>query len=241
MNYFEIKKKIDAKYGCLIAETISSIGNKGCDEGFRNAGSSGEKKTADYIISQMNNIGLHGIETNSFPVDTWEYVSSNLLIDFESGAQVEIPLSAFAGSPGFKNKKIKSQLIDVGHGTLEECNKAADLDGNIAIIRINLSGEYWVGVPAHQAEIMGAVAIITVYEGDSFGKDPDARNTADCIARPSIPIFNISKNDARLLFDYLNKGNLFVTLQADMSLTTGSSQNIRLMIRMCGKENCLTH
>lgn len=44
MKYYEICNNVNFEYGCRIAKELSLIGNDNSAEGFKNAGSTGEKK-----------------------------------------------------------------------------------------------------------------------------------------------------------------------------------------------------
>lgn len=236
MDFAEITKRLDPEYGCLLAKKLSQIGNDESEMGFRNAGSSGEKKAAEFIRQQMERIGLQDVHFDSFEADAWEFRSCGISLNCSGGQQARYPLSAFAGTPG---GSLTAEVVDAGSGTFEEC-QGLNLEGTIAFIRIDMSKDYWVGVPAYQLERMGARAVITVFEGEQFGGDPKALNSADCIARPTIPVLNISREQGKELAELLKKGTVTGSLCAQIRLDKehGRSQNVVGMIPgICEEEH----
>lgn len=224
MNYHKLCKHIDVAYGCRIAKELSLIGNDGSSLGFRNAGSTGEKKAAAYIVREMQKAGLRNIITHSFAVDSWEFKGCTLSYQ-KSGKRISYPLSAFAGVNGTGGKPIKARIVNAEYGTYEDC-KRADLHHSIAFIKADLSKEYWLGQPAYQLELSGALAVIVMLDGDAFGTCREALNSGDCIARPDLPIVNISKEDGEKLISDLEDEEIIAELFVDCVLAKGESQNI---------------
>ena len=224
MDYFALLKHIDPEYGCKTAERLSLIGNDGSGMGFKNAGSSGERKAAAYIMKEMKSIGLKNISVNSFPVDSWEF-RGGVLIYKKDGKRISYPLSAFAGTKGVCDGKVIAPVVDVGYGKYEECCKK-DLNGKIAFVRIDLNKEYWVGVTAYQLELMGVIAVIAMLEGDCFGDDEEALNSADVIGRTSIPVLNISRANGKCLATALETVEIEAFLATDIVFAPGESGNI---------------
>lgn len=237
MDYFDLLKHIDPEYGCKTAKKLSLIGNDGSGMGFKNAGSSGERKAAAYIIEEMKSIGLKKISVNSFPVDSWEFRGS-ILIYKKDGKRISYPLSAFAGTKGVCDGKIIAPVVDVGYGKYEECGNK-ELNGKIAFVRIDLNKEYWVGVTAYQLELMGAVAVIAMLEGDCFGDDEEALNSADVIGRANIPVLNISRINGKHLETELKKTEIEAFLITDIIFAPGESGNIVGEIPGTGKEKSI--
>ncbi len=62
MKYCKVCGYLDSQYGCETASKLSGIGNENSLMGFRNAGSTGEKKAAMYIEDEMRKIGLKKCE-----------------------------------------------------------------------------------------------------------------------------------------------------------------------------------
>lgn len=225
MKFSDMRSQFDYQYGCKIAAELSEIGNEASEMGFRNAGSTGEKKAAQYIKHEIEKLGVQDISEYPFEVDTWEFKKAVLRFSDNEGGYVCCKLSAFAGTPGTTENGINSQIIDAGYGTYDNC-KTCNLKGAIAFIRIDLDGEYWIEIPAYQLELMGVIAIIVMFEGESYGCCDDVLNSANSAARSTIPIMNISKKDGRILEKMLKQGEVMGELTADIMITKGSSSNI---------------
>lgn len=236
MEVYNIHDKIDCWYGCTVGKELSLIGNEHSCMGFKNAGSTGEKRAGDYIIREMKKIGLSNITEYSFDVDAWEF-KNGFLEYFEDGKRIEAPLSAFAGVNGSKGL-IETKVVDVGHGTYRECIKK-DIRNSIALIRIDLSKGYWIGVPAYQLELMGALAIIVILEGELLGDCDYVLNSGDAIARANIPIMNISRQNGEKLTNSLKNGNIIGKLNANFALSKGKSRNISGEIPGKNENRCI--
>lgn len=224
MKYYEICNNVNFEYGCRIAKELSLIGNDNSAEGFKNAGSTGEKKAAEYITNEMRKIGLCNISKHAFEVDAWEYRKSTLTY-LKCGERISYPLSAFAGIKGTGREGINANIVDAGYGTYEDCKKV-DLKNSIALIRVDLSKDYWLGEPVYQVELEGALAVIVIMEGQQFGNKDEVLNSGDCIARPNIPIVNISKINGERLIKDLKLQRINGILEVDCDLFKGQSQNI---------------
>lgn len=223
MKSYSVYENIDPAYGCEVAKKLSLIGNDKSEYGFKNAGSTGEKKAAAYIMEEMKKIGIHNVSEHCFSVDSWEFKSCSLTCEI-GGKRTLYPLSSFAGTNGGK-RCISAKIVDAGHGTYEEC-KEKDIKNSIALIRIDLSKNYWLGPPVYQLELKGALAVIVVMEGTEFGNHDTVLNSGDCISRPNIPIVNISRKDGRELIEHLKKENVAGELNIDFTLSKGQSRNI---------------
>jgi N-acetylated-alpha-linked acidic dipeptidase len=225
MNYSKAISYLNSAYGCSIAKHISNIGNIDCSMGFKNAGSTGEKKAADFIEKEMRNIGLQEVGSFTFNVDSWEYTECKLSYTNSFEDLTIVNLSAFAGSCGVEKKVVQADVIDAAYGTLNDCEKV-NVDGKIAFVRVNTDLDYWLGEPTYQLELKKAVAVIVMLEGYELGNCCDALNSGDAISRCEIPILNISKQDGKALIKAMDSGTIAATLNVDIHLSKGTSQNI---------------
>lgn len=225
MKYCKVCGYLDSQYGCETASKLSGIGNENSLMGFRNAGSTGEKKAAMYIEDEMRKIGLKNVNRYPFEVDSWEFRGAVIEFSDRKGFEYSYALSSFAGLPGTGSNGISAHMVDAGYGTYDEC-KDLDLKGAVAFIRLDMDREYWLGVPVYQLELMGAVAVITVMEGDSYGKYNRDLNSANGAARTSIPVLNISRENGHTIEALLKNQVLEVDLKADITISKGESCNI---------------
>ena len=113
MKFSDMRSQFDYQYGCKIAAELSEIGNEASEMGFRNAGSTGEKKAAQYIKHEIEKLGVQDISEYPFEVDTWEFKKAVLRFSDNEGGYVCCKLSAFAGTPGTTENGINSQIMDM--------------------------------------------------------------------------------------------------------------------------------
>ena len=225
MNIIQVLEQLNTGYGCNVASTLSHITNDNSSLGFKNAGSTGERKAASYILNEMRSIGLSDVQTYEFDVDAWEFRDCKLSYSMDNGENRTIQLSAFAGSCGVNENFIEAEIVYVSDGSLATC-RGIELEGKIALLSFNTDNDYWIGVPVYQLERMGARAVIVMYEGESMGNHPSALNSGDTISRDRIPVLNISKENGKQLIEDLSVRTIYASLKIDITLCRGTSQNI---------------
>ncbi len=223
----DILSKVDENYAFGLISEMSFIGNDGNEMGFKNAGSTGEAKTRDRIVQEMEAIGLE-VSVDNFPVDAWEFKSASLETD--GGA---ITLSAFAGSPGTEAEGITAEIVDVGDGTAKNY-EGLDVEGKIALAHFD-NYNYWFMAPAYQAELAGAKAIIVETIGDNYNVGNDTLYCFDVASRDAIPVLNITKNDSAALMERMAAGPVTGTLKVDATLNKGGGQSGNVLGMIKGK------
>lgn len=218
----DVVSKLDAEWGFNLIQELSQIGNDGCEMGFRNAGSTGEKKCRDRLVEIMKEIGLE-VTVDTYPVDGWEFNYVNLEVGGET-----IQLSALAGTPG-TDGPLSTEIVECGDGTILDF-EGKDLEGKIALVHFDVMN-YWFTGPAYQAELAGAKAIIVDTIGGFINAGDDTLWTVDCGSRDAIPILCISKNDNAKLMSMMQDGRVECTLDASIIIDHGAeSANICGMI-----------
>lgn len=218
----DVIAKIDRDYAYKLIEELSLIGNDGCELGFRNAGSTGEKKCRERIIQEMKTIGLE-VSTDTYPVHAWEFKNAAL----EVGGEI-LQLSSFAGAPG-TNGTITAELVDCGDGTAANY-EGKDVDGKIVLTHFD-NYNYWFMAPAYEAELAGAKAIIIETIGENYNVGEDTLYCFDVAARDAIPVLCITKNDAAKLTDMLEEGTVEAKLTVNAAIDyEGESANVLGMI-----------
>jgi Iap family predicted aminopeptidase len=218
-----IQSKIDINYGYELAKQVSLV--KSGPLGFRTSGSIGEKEGAAIIEKAMKDLGLQNVRQDKFPVDSWNFGGGKLKITAPESKT--LTLSSYAGSVGTPDEGITGEIVYVGNGTLAGY-EGKDVVGKIVLAEFDMFNDYWVTQPSYQAELKGAKAIIVGYTGTSYGNRPDALNSFDVIARDTIPVMNISRQDAAYLKELLTKGSVTATLNSDVVLdkVNGESANV---------------
>jgi len=218
-----IQSKIDINYGYELAKNVSLV--KSGPLGFRTAGSAGEKEAAAIIEKAMKDLGLQNVRQDKFSVDSWDFGGGKLIITAPENRT--LTLSSYAGSVGTSDEGITGEIVYVGNGTLA-AYEGKDVNGKIVLAEFDMFNDYWLTQPAYQAELKGAKALIVGYTGTSYGNRPDALNSFDVIARDTIPVMNISRQDAAYLKELLAKGSVTATLTSDVVLdkVNGESANV---------------
>ncbi|MCR4870552.1 MAG: M28 family peptidase [Atopobiaceae bacterium] len=215
----DIIAKIDRDYAYNLIKDLSLIGNDGCELGFRNAGSTGEKKCRERIVEEMKKLGLQ-VEVDTYPVHAWEFKSATL----EAGGET-FTLSSFAGAIG-TDGPLTAEIVDCGDGTLG-CYDGLDVDGKIALVHFD-NYNYWFMAPAYEAELKGAKALIVETIGENYNVGTDTLYCFDSAARDAIPVLCITKDDSAKLVSMLEAGTVEGTLNVDVTIDreNGESANV---------------
>lgn len=216
----EIQALIDPQFAYDLIYECSQVGNDGNELGFRNAGSTGEKKARDIIEQAMKEIGLQDVTVEPFDVDAWEFTSAHLVA--EDGT--DIVLSAVAGSVG-TDGDLSTELVDLGGGTLADY-EGKDVKGKVALVEFDNIAEYWYSAPQYEAELQGAAAILCAINSESNNITEEGMLCFDGCVRTTIPCLSISRKDADYLRQLLAEGKDDIVLNADMTVTKGQSANI---------------
>ena len=117
---------MDSEYVERVVRDIVEIGS--CDLGFRVAGTDAEHETVDYIIDEMNEIGLVDVGTEAVPVHAWEFKSASLKV--ESPIEKVIEASSFGCVQG-TDGPITGEMVYVGSSYVSDYEAAGDVEGKI--------------------------------------------------------------------------------------------------------------
>lgn len=216
-----IIKLQNCEYIHEITKELSLIGNDGGKMGFRCAGSSGEKRTAERIRVEMDRIGLKNITVEEFPVNSWEPLSASLQIDGKT-----IAACPYAGTTGTEPEGISAQIVDIGKGTASDYEGKC-VEGKIVLCTFDMLEDYWVNHPAHQALERGAAAFVCSYEGDAYSVADGSVGCFDGQMIPGFPVVNISRQDGIAVREKLNKEPVEATLKVDVKMDMkGKSSNV---------------
>lgn len=215
----DVLAKIDRDYAYNLIEELSFIGNDDCELGFRNAGSTGEKKCRERIAEEMKKIGLQ-VEIDTYPVHAWEFKSATL----EAGGET-FTLSSFAGAIG-TDGPLTAEIVDCGDGTAPNY-EGKDVEGKIVLVHFD-NYNYWFMAPAYEAELAGAKALVVETIGENYNVGTDTLYCFDSAARDAIPVLCITKDDSAKLVSMLEAGTVEGTLNVDVTIDreTGESANV---------------
>jgi Iap family predicted aminopeptidase len=200
----------DAVYLFDFAERLSSIGTY--ELGFRPSGSVAGHQAADLILQEMHALGLQDIRKEPFPVYAWDFAGASLEID---GGD-PMPASSFPPTPGTPPEGLYATLVDAGNGTVHDY-LGLDVKDKIAFVRFDTQRLPWVDVLAHEAELHGASALVFHYlNGYAQHVSGEALSTHDGVARPTIPILQISKRDGIRVAEQLARGPTGATIRSNV-------------------------
>lgn len=216
----KIQNLIDPEYAYDFIYKCSKQGNDGNEMGFRNAGSTGEKKVQKIIEQEMRELGLQDVAVEPFDVDTWEFTSA----DVTTSDGVKITLSALAGSVG-TDGTLNTEIVWLDKGTAADY-EGKDVKGKIALIEFDNMADYWFSAPQYEAEVHGAAAVICSIRSEANNTTEEGMLCFDGCLRTTIPCLSISKKDCKYLREQMDAGKNQVALNARMTVQPGESANI---------------
>lgn len=216
----KIQNLIDSEYAYDFIYKCSKLGNDGNELGFRNAGSTGEKKAQDIIEKEMKDLGLKNVSVEPFDVDTWEFTSA----DVTTSDGTKITLSALAGSVGLEDT-LNTEIVWLDKGTAADY-EGKDVEGKAVLVEFDNMLDYWFSAPQYEAEIHGAAAIICSVRSDANNTTEEGMLCFDGCLRTTIPCLSISKKDCQYLRDQIDAGKSQAALNAKMTVQPGQSANI---------------
>ncbi len=171
-------------------------------EAWRGAGSDAENAYADYLVAEMNDIGLENVEKEPFDVHAYHY----------GGAWVQVTsphhkdkwlACGYSGLPGttespYADKKgsITAEIVYVGLGTKYDY-EGKDVEGKLVLVDVSEEDMYWLQYPHYEAELHGAIGMVVTWV--EYGLLEDSAVTHDSECRRTIPAVCISHKNA----DYL--------------------------------------
>lgn len=217
----QIIQKESLEYIHNLTRELSLMGNDKGEYGFRVSGSTGEWNVSKRIEKEMNAIGLKGVTVDPFPVHSWEFSSGKLKVN-----DLELDMSSYCGVKGTPEEGITAEVVDVGRGTAADY-EGKDVTDKLVLCTFDILDDYWMSLPAYQAEIRGAAGCIISYCGENYGTREDAINSFDSQCKHSLPVGNISRKSASILRELLNQGPVTATMTLDIEVDfDGKSSNV---------------
>ena len=124
--------KVDTTYGFNLTKNLAQNPEIADYLLFRTAGSDGEHKAADYLVTEMNNIGLQNVEKIGVPCDKFQLNSTSLKmlntnIEFHPGAYFQ---------SGTKDD-LTAEIVDCKKGHRQDY-EGLDMNGKIALVQIDV-------------------------------------------------------------------------------------------------------
>ncbi len=203
---------VDAGYSYGLMKTLTGFQTNE-DLGFRTAGSAAELAAADFIESEMKNIGLENVQKEPITVDTFTFTNADLTYQAQDGEKT-IEMAMFQTTCQAENEEV--EIVYLGQGTASDYEDM-DVQGKIVLLDINQLDNWWINWPAYQAKVKGARAIIAVNTEGYCTYSDDTVGVQDFCGPSDAPAFTISVKDANPLKKAIadNGGSVKAILNAD--------------------------
>lgn len=213
--------ELDVDYMRRVIEDLTSIGSSPL--GFRTAGTPEDLETAEYVVAEMEDIGLEDAGIETVPVDMWRFRDASLTVT--TGHQTwTFRAASQGGVPPTPEDGLTGEIVYVGKGramdyvALEE--QGVSVDGKLVLADWD-SDEVWTNHMAMEAIARGALGtIITALPGGDYYQAPDAIGAFDSVCDPTLcgSFVTISKEDALTILDLLADGSVMGTMKLDVEM-----------------------
>lgn len=229
-------EKVDQQYAYDLAlELTENEEFRSSSLGSRTAGSDAEHAAADFLVEEMEAIGLQNVEKVGVDVDKWQFNDATLTID---GIDKVIKPHSYA-TAATPAEGIQAEIVYVGDGTMYDYSEI-DVTGKIVLIDLDQRANWWITYPMLEAEFQGAAAIMSANVGGFAQLNKDALNAQDICGPTSIPCVSISLNDSDFIKAELEKGTVTGNLMVDNIVEPGgTSYNVMGMIPGNGESDQL--
>lgn len=204
---------IDAQYaydlGYELAYNMEWADN---ELGWRTAGSDAEHRTADFLMEEMEKIGLQDVQKVGTPTDLFQFNDSSLTIE---GTEIDLMPAAYQCS-GTDADGITAEIVDVAGGYEYDYMEVGDVKGKIVLAKVDQANEAWIDGYIRCAYEQGAAAIVT-WANSGYGEvSEDSINVQDICCEDLIPTVAISANQAKEIKAAIEAGNNMATLKVDV-------------------------
>jgi aminopeptidase YwaD len=167
-------------YPQKIENHLNSLGTSPL--GFRWAGSASDNAASQYLATKMRQMGLSNVRLEKVPLDVFQPEGASVTVDREDMPSWTITCSQFAGVPPTPAEGITGEVVYAGAGTAADF-EGLDVTGKIVLIDLALDEIAWLDMPAQEATVKGAAAVIYTYDPDVdtgyYSIAPDAFGSND--------------------------------------------------------------
>ena len=164
-------------------------------EAWRIAGSDAENAYADYLVAEMNTIGLEDVAKEPFDVHAYNYGGASVQV-ISPVLGDEWLACGYSGLPGTPPEGITAEIAYVGLGTKYDY-EGKDVEGKLVLVDVSEEDMYWLQYPHYEAELHGAIGMVVTWV--EYGLLEGSVVTHDSECRRTIPAVCISHENA----DYL--------------------------------------
>ncbi|MGX8773711.1 MAG: M28 family peptidase [Bacillota bacterium] len=207
--------------------------------GWRSAGSDAEHATADYLVKEWESIGLQNVDKLASKCDKFQFNSSSMKIadsdvDFHGNDQEAVE----AGTNGPASYQVSgtdgdltAEIVNCKTG-FEADYEGKDMEGKIALVKVDQKAEAWIDVYMEQAKKAGCAALVT-WANSGYGEaGPYTTNVQDVCSADIIPTVAISADQAKQVRKAIKEGHNQCTLNVDAEMVDdgGTTYNVVGMI-----------
>ncbi|UCE80746.1 MAG: M28 family peptidase [Methanobacteriota archaeon] len=187
----------------------------------RPCGSEAEYEAAEYLESEMIEIGLQNVAIEEFPTNSWTFKGASVEVLSPEG--LTLPASSYGGLNGTPPEGVTAEIIDVGYG-LEDDYTGKDVEGKLVLISITYCEAGWSSQLLYQAELKGAIGAIVDWVAEE--QIPDSLYMTGECGRPFLCV-DIGHNGMAYLRDLLASGQVIVNLKSDITIDyEGTGHNV---------------
>ncbi len=193
--------------------------------GWRTAGSDAEHRTADFLMEEMEKIGLVDVEKVGTPTDVFQFNDSSLTIE---GTEIDLMPAAYQCS-GTDADGITAEIVDAATGAEYDYAEMDSVEGKIVLVQVDQANVSWIDGYIRSAAEQGAAAIVT-WANSGYGEfSEDSINVQDICCADIIPTVAISANQAKEIKAAIEAGNNKATLMVDVVFkddNSGTTYNV---------------
>ena len=176
-----VNKLVRQHYPQRIETYLNKLGT--APLGYRWAGSRSDNQAARYLARQMKAMGLKRVRLEKVPLDVFEPKGASVTVDRGDLPAWKVTCSQFAGVPPTPAGGVSGSVVYVGPGTAADFDAAPDVTGKVVLIDLALDEIAWLDMPAQEATVRGAAAVIYTYDPDVdtgyYSIAPDAFGSND--------------------------------------------------------------
>ncbi|MDO4544855.1 MAG: M28 family peptidase [Bacillota bacterium] len=224
---------VDMEYAYDLTETLAYDEEYWDNElGWRTAGSDAEHRCADFLVSEMEKIGLTEVEKVGVTVDKFQFNDSSLTI---ANTKIDLMPASYQCS-GTDADGITAEIVNCGQG-LEANYEGKDVTGKIVLVRVDQSNIAWIDSYIRMAHEKGAAAVVS-YSTSGYGElNKDTINVQDVCCDDLLPTVAISANQASKIKKAIKNGNNQATLMVDTVLEERGGTSYNVVGKIKGKSS----
>lgn len=223
---------IDTDYGYELTYKLAYDETLGGECGFRTSASDYEHLCADFLAKEMENIGLTDIEKIPVTVDKWQFDDASLTI---AGTDIDIVPASYAEN-GTDEDGITAEIVNCNTGFAEDY-EGLDVEGKIVLVAVDQRNVEWIDSYIQEADLHGAVAVVSYSIGGYAMYSDDDRNIQDVCCEDIMPTVSISRNEANAIIEAIEAGNNECTLKVDNTVAIGEGTSYTVVGKIKGQSS----